>query len=375
MKKTKRQLLTIAIGLLFLIPLGYRFYQENKGHILGARVEAVGNLLITYLGVPLGDPVFNVTNMLPGDCQTRTIDVQNSGLTTTKVAVKSRNEQDPDLLSTQLHITISQNSIDLYGGTATTSAKTVKNFFDESQIPDEIYLADVAPNQTTSFQFQVCFDPQSGNQFQNASTIFDLVFGEISTDIPVELPEICKSLEGIVTEKIVGTNGDDVIKGTSASEYIIGKDGNDIIEGGGGHDCIIGGAGDDDIDAGSGNDIVVGRAGNDHLDGHSDNDLIYGNAGDDFIEGKHGYDTIYAGGGADTVRAGSDNDLVYGGAGADDLDGDSGDDTVYGQGGPDLLHGSSGNDYLDGGSGTDDLDGDSGDDTCVNGETLNSCEL
>jgi hypothetical protein len=55
---------------------------------------------------------------------------------------------------------------------------------------------------------------------------------------------------------ITGTNGNDLIMGSSES---------DIIDGGGGDDCIVGGDGDDSIDGNSGTDICIGGAGNDNF--------------------------------------------------------------------------------------------------------------
>lgn len=386
----KKQFTRIILSLLILTPLVARFYWETQGKILGARVEAVGNLLITYLGVPIGDPVFEVVNFLPGDCETRTINVDNTGLDAVNVSVRSDNEIDADGLSTQLHFRISQALVDLYGGSAVGGPKLVSDFFaDSGANPMGIPLSTVDPGTNVDYQFEVCFDPAAGNEYQLTSTIFDLVF--IEPIIPVKLPDECKSLEGIVTAEIVGTSSNDTIIGTSASEYIRGLEGDDHIEGGGGHDCIFGGDGIDDIDAGSGNDIVVGGLGNDHLDGHSDNDIIYAGEGDDFIEGKDGNDLIYAGIGNDRVEAGSDldtiygeegddtieagsgNDYVEGGNGNDTIFGNSGDDRLYGQEGDDNIHGNSGDDYLDGGPGTNVLDGDSGTDQCYNGPTILSC--
>lgn len=44
---------------------------------------------------------------------------------------------------------------------------------------------------------------------------------------------------------VVGTAGDDVLEGTSASECFVGLAGDDVIFGGGGSDLVLAGAGDD----------------------------------------------------------------------------------------------------------------------------------
>jgi Ca2+-binding RTX toxin-like protein len=72
-------------------------------------------------------------------------------------------------------------------------------------------------------------------------------------------PSICTMhLTNIVrgAGTITGTNGNDLIMGSSES---------DIIDGGGGDDCIVGGDGDDSIDGNSGTDICIGGAGNDNF--------------------------------------------------------------------------------------------------------------
>ncbi|MFC1750804.1 hypothetical protein ACFL2V_18590, partial [Pseudomonadota bacterium] len=224
-----KQPIRLILATITLSILASIVYHQNKNAFV-TRVEAVGNLLITYLGVPLGDPVFEVTGFMPGDCETRTIDVENTGLDTAKIAVKSQNEIDTDNLSTQLHFRIYEDAIDLYGGTATSGAKLVSDFFvDSASFPSGIRLTDVAPSASTSYHFEVCFNDSAGNEYQKTSTIFDIVFGELI--VPVELPEVCRELEGIVTAEIVGTPGDDIIEGTSASEYIRGLGGHDTIKG------------------------------------------------------------------------------------------------------------------------------------------------
>jgi hypothetical protein len=74
---------------------------------------------------------------------------------------------------------------------------------------------------------------------------------------------------------IVGTNGANVLNGTSGNDKIFGLGGPDIINGGGGNDLICGGDGPDISDGGSGNDVLNTK------DGVSGNDVANGNAGND----------------------------------------------------------------------------------------------
>ena len=126
---------------------------------------------------------------------------------------------------------------------------------------------------------------------------------------------------------IVGTDGDDILIGTSGPDVIIALGGNDRIESGSGKDIICAGPGADIIDAGSGNDIVLGGTGHDVIDGSFGNDWIYSGRGDDIVDGGTGNDSISLGPGDDAVDAGAGNDVVTGNTGIDTIDGGSGTDT------------------------------------------------
>lgn len=110
--------------------------------------------------------------------------------------------------------------------------------------------------------------------------------------------------------------GDDTIVGTDGDEILGGSSGNDDIQALGGDDIIYGGREtvpsatvlNDNIDAGEGDDTVYGAKGN---------DSINGGAGDDFLFNGAGNDTVSGGDGADELWAGLGDDLLSGGAGAD----------------------------------------------------------
>ncbi|MBU0569958.1 hypothetical protein KKB40_04220 [Patescibacteria group bacterium] len=393
-KKLKRLL---ALLLLPIVIYGLIFiYQENKVN----EIEAVDHLSITYDGSAPPVPIFVVENMLPGDCISKSVTVEHKGGKTVEIVVRSKNEEDDGNLSTQLGITVSENSDVLYGTT------TVHNFFNESA-PSGIPLSIFNGNETKTFEFNVCFDENASNDYQNTSTIFDLVFFEKLP--PIEIPDECKDLE--ITSIIEGTEKNDRIIGTPANELILAYGGNDRVEGNSGDDCIVGGDGNDKkLDGGSGNDVIIGDGGNDKIDGGSGNDIIYagdgndkadGGSGEDIISGGNGNDRLEGGAGDDTISAGagndriwggsgedtimgdegndridgdSGNDVLYGGLGVDKIHGDAGDDYIYGDEGDDILWGDAGNDYLDGGGGFDKLKGDAGTDTCF-GENVFTCEI
>ena len=180
MKKAIRKILILILALAVIARFG-NFRQERS-----RPVYAVGDLVITHGGNPLGPPIFTVTNMLPGDEESQDVVVTNSGTVPRFVAVRGVRTGPPDELDpkfeTVLEIVISEGGTDLYGGTLGT--KTVQDFFDDSTDPNGILLSIVNPSDTTTYHFEVTF-PESGdndfdNQFQGKSVIFDLIFGVIT---------------------------------------------------------------------------------------------------------------------------------------------------------------------------------------------------
>lgn len=166
-------------------------------------------------------------------------------------------------------------------------------------------------------------------------------------------------------DRVLGSEGNDLLKGDSdptliegglGNDTIYGEGGNDTIEGGLGNDSLYGGDGEDSFLAGDGDDFLYGGEGVDTLDAGPGNDSIDGNPGDDIILGREGNDS---------VESGSGNDSVVGGLGDDSMNGDLGNDTIYGGIGNDFVRGSYDNDLLYGGVGDDFVWGGWGDDTLV----------
>lgn len=88
-------------------------------------------------------------------------------------------------------------------------------------------------------------------------------------------PSECNSLN--LSGIVVVTNG----SGTTGNDLILGSSGDDNIRGDDGDDCIVGGGGDDTLQGQRGDDIVLGQNGNDSLRGNQDTDICYGGAGTD----------------------------------------------------------------------------------------------
>ncbi|GGZ11561.1 calcium-binding protein [Novosphingobium colocasiae] len=123
--------------------------------------------------------------------------------------------------------------------------------------------------------------------------------------------------------------GDDIIKGTDASERFFGGAGKDTLYGLNGDDTLDGGDGDDFLDGGSGADALAGGDGNDEAHGGLNDDFIYVGAGDDVAYGDAGNDDILGEAGTDQIFGGSGNDRVFlRASGGDVADGGSGFDTL-----------------------------------------------
>ena len=138
-----------------------------------------------------------------------------------------------------------------------------------------------------------------------------------------------------------GTQGSDVLEGSSSHDRIDGGGGNDTINGYGGADTLIGGAGDDVLTGGTLEndlrDVIFGGDGNDIIDGGYGNDQLRGDAGDDVIAGGFGADTVIGGTGDDSLTGSALGDLLFGSEGDDFINGGFGFDRVSGGTGADTF--------------------------------------
>lgn len=108
--------------------------------------------------------------------------------------------------------------------------------------------------------------------------------------------------------KIFGTKGKDVLKGTSAADAICGGPGKDTIRGLDGNDVLIGGKADDRVVGGSGNDRLYLGAGNDRGNGGQGKDRVVGFKGNDKLAGGGQRDSLNGQSGVDTCSGGSGKD-------------------------------------------------------------------
>jgi Ca2+-binding RTX toxin-like protein len=164
---------------------------------------------------------------------------------------------------------------------------------------------------------------------------------------------------------IHGSEGDDIIVGTSCGDTIDALGGDDLVDGRSGDDVIHGRSGNDHITGGAGSDVILGGEGDDVIFGQFGDDQISGGAGDDRLFGDEGSDIVFGDAGDDEIHGGEGNDLLSGGAGCDTVLGGVGDDNIRGDGGDDSLDGGDGNDLIAAGIGNDSLEGGAGADVLI----------
>ena len=128
---------------------------------------------------------------------------------------------------------------------------------------------------------------------------------------------------------IVGTPGNDILRGTEQADRISAFAGNDLVYARGGGDDVRAGMGDDGVRAADGNDLVYGGRGNDIVAGGDGNDHLYGGSDSDQVNGGNGNDRVSGNKGDDSVSGNDGNDSLFGGWGADRAFGGSGNDELH----------------------------------------------
>ena len=368
MKKQKQSIRKKIYKVLLIILSVATVYSFAAPKFLNDNIAyAVGDLTINW-GVPTGNPIFVVTNMMPGDVEQRSVGVVNNAAVSRTVAVRGVKTSESLNFSTILDFVILDGVTPIYGTGSSTGPKTLAQFFTDSAGVNGIGLSTLAPSASTTYTFKATFDASAGNEFQNAQVIFDLIIG-IGFGVPAEC-----SFINFSGNPIFGTSGNDNIQGTNRNDLIIAFEGNDKVDASNGDDCIIGGPGNDKLDASNGNDVVFGNEGNDTLDGSNGNDLLIAGSGDDKLDGSNGNDRMFGEEGNDVFDGSNGDDYMIGGPGNDKFDASNGNDYVEGNDGNDTMNGGNGNDTLLGGPAADKANGNLGRDTC-DAETEISCEI
>ncbi len=161
------------------------------------------------------------------------------------------------------------------------------------------------------------------------------------------------------------------IVGTAGNDRLVGTEGRDVIQALGGVDDVKGGLGDDLICLGDGGsepseilEVARGGAGDDRISGGAGADVALGNTGNDRLVGDEGWDNLRGGRGHDVATdSAGPNGYLYGGPGRDRLVGseqrdefsdDKGNDTIVALGGDDqIVLENGGVDRIDAGEGSD----------------------
>jgi hypothetical protein len=137
---------------------------------------------------------------------------------------------------------------------------------------------------------------------------------------------------------IIGTEGDDYLRGTESIDIIAGLGGDDVIRNLRGGDVVCGGPGDDDIRGGRGHLHLEGGDGNDRIEGTGPEPCpppldcippqahLFGGPGDDILLGGDEQESLLGEGGNDVLYGRRDVDYLYGGPGRDTLRGGPGKD-------------------------------------------------
>jgi len=177
MKKVFRKIIILILALVVIVG-GTSIYQARQ---LSA-VKAFGDLTVDFHTVTAGDPIFVINNMMPGDSESRVVDVTNSGTLARFVTVKGIKKSETGNLSTVLSIVVREGAIDRYGGTSGTGLKHLSDFFADSAGPNGVQLSILGSGAHTAYTFIVSFDTSAGNPFQGKQVVFDLTFGIINGD-------------------------------------------------------------------------------------------------------------------------------------------------------------------------------------------------
>src|SRR3989344_5864177 len=176
MKKKILSLISLVLILTLLI------YANNIGLFAKKTAYAVGDLNVLW-GVPDGDPIFVVSNMLPGDTEDRDVDVANGGTVPRDVGVRGVKTEEIASFAAVLDFVISEDSTEIYGGSSPTGPKTLQEFFDESSGINGLFLSTINNGDTVTYNFMATFPPESGHEYQRAKAVFDLIIGIVS-EIP-----------------------------------------------------------------------------------------------------------------------------------------------------------------------------------------------
>lgn len=141
-------------------------------------VKAFGDLTVNFHVAP-GVPIFSLSNMVPGNTQSRPVDVTNGGTVAHMVALKGLKISGLGTphIEDILTIVVKDGATPVYGNGSPTGNKTVQDFFTDSNSVNGIVLGTIAVGGHKAYALTVTFPASAGNQYQGKSVTLDITFG------------------------------------------------------------------------------------------------------------------------------------------------------------------------------------------------------
>lgn len=166
----------LLLGLAILISIVgiVDFYRAYKNP---SYAQSFGSLTVNFHSSLPGNAIFDITNFLPGDTVTKTVDVKNEGKNTAEVfvrGIKTQGTPGNPKIENVLDLEIKQGSSVKYSGKLNT-------FFQMSQLS----LGTQNKNQSKEYSFKISFPTEAGNEYQDRFVKFNLEFkssGDVKGD-------------------------------------------------------------------------------------------------------------------------------------------------------------------------------------------------
>lgn len=182
-------------------------------------------------------------------------------------------------------------------------------------------LNNISPYDSSAFDI-----PVDGNGISvDESISMAISFGNLSPgETQTKRYFVSFNSANIGSDVLVGTEGDDVLKGFAGNDVFAALAGDDTLDGGGGNDTFF---------SGLGNDVISGGNGEDTLSFELSKDSIVVNLeiGISRDEGNHTFSSI------ENVIGSDFSDIIFGSSGNNTLDGGYGADTISGSDGNDFF--------------------------------------
>src|SRR3989344_1904821 len=174
----KNRFLRLII-LIFIVSVVFYFNGGIEKLLKSQTVEAFGDLIVDF-HVPMGNPIFSLFNMKPGDNEGRNVDVTNNGTVSRFVAVKGFRTDGVGLdpkIETELDLVIKEGSTNKYG-----PVKLADFFALSGPSSNGVILDLFNPEDQRTYTFDVTFPTSADDRFQAKSVTADLSFGIITSD-------------------------------------------------------------------------------------------------------------------------------------------------------------------------------------------------